>query len=105
MGHSLGDLRKAARMSSILDLTPHHVSRGPWPVGDNLGFQVAVEILRASQEKGRNSSEYVQFDTVRKIRSGYTNAFESSPAAVLESIMFKGDFGDSYSGTQNHSKH
>ncbi len=96
VGHSLGDLRKAARMSSILDLTPHHVSRGPWPVGDNLGFQVAVEILRASQEKGRNSSEYVQFDTVRKIRSGYTNAFESSPAAVLESIMFKGDYGKSY---------
>ena len=96
MGHSLGDLRKAARMSSILDLTPHHVSRDPWPVGDNLGFQVAIEIIRASQEKGRNSPEYVQFDTVRKIRSCYTNAFDSSPVAVLESITFKGDFGKTY---------
>ena len=96
VGHSLGDLRKAARMSSILDLTPHHVSRGPWPVGDNLGFQVAIEIIRASQEKGRNSPEYVQFDTVRKIRSCYTNAFDSSPVAVLESITFKGDFGKTY---------
>jgi len=96
VGHSLGDLRKAARMSSILDLTPHDVSRGPWTVGDNLGFQVAIEIIRASQEKGRNSPEYVQFDTVRKIRSCYTNAFDSSPVAALESITFKGDFGKTY---------
>ena len=101
VGHTLGDLRKAARMSSILDLTSLHVLRGPWPVGDSLGFQVAVEILRASQEKGRNSSEYVQFDTVRKIRSGYTNAFVSSPAAVLGPITFKGDYGKTYHLSQS----
>ena len=96
VGHSLGNLRKAARMSTLLNLAPHHVPRGPWPVGDNLGFQVAIEMVRASQEKGRNSVEYVQFDTVRKIRSCYTNAYESSPAAVLELISFKGDFGKTY---------
>ena len=96
VGNNLGDLRKGTRMSSSLDLTPLHVSRGPWPVGDNLGFQVAIEIVRASQEKGKNSAEYVQFDTVRKIRSCYTNAFESSPVAALESITFKGDYGKSY---------
>ena len=96
VGHSLGNLRKAARMSALLNLAPHHVPRGPWPVGDNLGFQVAIEILRASQEKGRNSADYVQFDTVRKIRSCYTNAFDSSPFAVLDPFSFKGDFGKTY---------
>ena len=96
VGHSLGDLRKAARMSSVLELTPQLVSRGPWPVGDNLGFQVAIEIVRASQEKGRNSTEYVQFDTVRKIRSCYTNAYDSSPIAVSEAITFRGDHGKTY---------
>ena len=101
VGHTLGDLRKAARLSSTLDLTSLHVLRGPWPVGDSLGFQVAVEILRASQEKGRNSSEYVQFDTVRKIRSAYTNAFVSSPAAVLGPITFKGDYGKTYHLSQS----
>ena len=96
VGHSLGNLRKAARMSSLLNLLPQNVPRGPWPVGDHLGFQAAIEILRASQEKGRNSVEYVQFDTVRKIRSSYTNAYESSPAAMLDPISFKGDFGKAY---------
>ena len=86
VGHNLGDLRKATKMSTAVNLIPLFVARGPWPVGDPVGFQVAIEIVRASQEKGRNSTEYVQFDTIRKIRSSYTNAYASSPAAALELI-------------------
>ena len=96
VGHNLGDLRKATKMSTAVNLIPLFVARGPWPVGDPVGFQVAIEIVRASQEKGRNSTEYVQFDTIRKIRSSYTNAYASSPAAALEMISFKGDYGKTY---------
>jgi hypothetical protein len=77
-------------------MEPLTVSRGPWPVGDPVGFQVAIETLRASQEKGRNDVGYVQFDTIRKLRAGYSNAYESSPAAVLDPISFKGDHGKTF---------
>ena len=82
-------------MSQALDLVPLTVPRGPWPIGDPVGFQVAIETLRASQEKGRNVAGYVQFDTIRKIRASYTSVYESSPAAVLEPITFRGQHGTS----------
>ena len=96
VGATLGNQKKSYRMSQALDLVPLTVPQGPWPVGDPVGFQVAIETLRASQEKGRNDAGYVQFDTIHKIRAGYTNALESSPPAALDPITFKGDHGRSF---------
>ena len=52
-------------MSIELGLVPQVLKLGPWPLGDDQGFQTAIEILRASQKKGKNDTNYVQFDTVR----------------------------------------
>jgi hypothetical protein len=94
---NLGLLRKGARMSEELGLEPRNIPRGPWPVGDPYGCQTALEILRASQLPGKHSADYQQFDTIRKIRSGFSTAFESSPMGWnLGNVAFKTEHGKVY---------
>ncbi len=89
----LTNLRKGKRMSEALNLSPIALPLGPWPLHDTQGFQVALEIVRASQEAGRNSSGYQQFDTIRKLRSTYSAIFESSPNMANVGLTMKGDKG------------
>ena len=36
-----------------------------WPVGDEVGMWVAIQMLEKSLENGRNGRNYLQFNTVR----------------------------------------
>ena len=47
--NTLIQFKKRKELSMELGLTPVPVELGPWPLEDNQGFQVALEILRASQ--------------------------------------------------------
>ncbi len=89
----LGNIKKGKRMSEALGMEPLQLVMGPWPLKDELGFQVAVEMLRASQLKGRNDETYQQFDTIRKIRSAYSNVFECGPDLAARCLSFKGGYG------------
>ena len=46
---------------------------GPWPVADNIGFNVALAQLRYSQRGGQNRTTHLQFDSVRKLRTAYAH--------------------------------
>ena len=61
---NLGQLKKGAKMSTALGLEPTILDRGPWPIGDLYGCQIALEILRSSQLEGRHCSDYQQYDTI-----------------------------------------
>ncbi len=89
----LTQIKKGNRMSRYLGLDPVALPLGPWPARDDLGFQIAIEILRASQEPGRNVASYQQYDSIRKIRSAYSSIFESSPLAAKIGLSFKGSRG------------
>ncbi len=89
----LGNIRKGKRMSKALNMDPVKLVMGPWPLEDKQGFQVALEMLRASQLKGRNDSDYQQFDTLRKLRSAYSNIFECGPGVANTGLSFKGSHG------------
>lgn len=96
VANTLGSVRKGMKMSEELGLKPQDIRLGPWPVGDNQGFQTAIEMLRASQKEGRNDKTYVQFDTVRKIRSGYSTIHENSANGGAALPCFKGDHGNTF---------
>ena len=83
-------------MSIELGLVPQVMRLGPWPLGDGQGFQTAIEMLRASQKKGKNDASYVQFDTVRKICTAYATVYESSAAAGFHTATFKGVHGNTF---------
>ena len=97
VGNTLRALEKGKKISVELGLNPVQVSVGPWPVADTCGFQIAVEILRSSQLPGRNSTAYTQFDSIRKMRSAYVVASESSPQRCLDNGCFKSDKGQTFS--------
>ncbi len=52
--------------------------RRPWPVMDNQGMQLALQILRQSQGRGKHDESYQQFDSIRRLRSAAFNEYESS---------------------------
>ena len=97
---TLAAVNKGRTMSIELGLVPQVIKLGPWPLGDDQGFQRAVEMLRASQKKGKNDAYYVQFDTVRKIRTVYSTVYESSAAAGHHTLTFQGAHGNTFALNQ-----
>lgn len=87
---------KMIRLDRELGLTPKLPSRGPWPLSDPIGFQVALQIIKASTERGRNDAEYQQYDSIRKLRSGFANTYESGLVGTSEAQVLVGDKGRSY---------
>jgi len=90
-------LVKARKLSGELGLEPIDVPMGLWPVGDDVGFQLAIVVmLRVSQqEKGRNSRDYVQFDSVKKLWSAYSMVHDENSASAAKDMdhVFKGNMG------------
>ncbi len=58
-------------------ITPALPSRGPFPVADTFGVGVAIAMVLKSLDKGRYSA-HQQFETIRKLRAGYSNLYISS---------------------------
>ena len=56
-----------------------HSAQLPWE--DHCGYEVAVEMLLYSRKEGKNSKDYMQFDTVRVFRTIYSNFVRASPQA------------------------
>ena len=90
VGNMLAAVNKGRTRSIELGMVLQLMKLGLWPLGDGQGFQTAIKMLRASQKKGKHYSNYVQFDTVRKIRTAYVTIYESSAAAGRHMSMFKG---------------
>ena len=62
------------------------VHEGPLPFYDHCGYEVAINILLASRKPGRHSSEYTQYETIRKYRSVYSNQVRASPQANQQTL-------------------
>ena len=83
----MSSYKKALKIDMELGLTPTHYMQGPWPLKDEVGFQVAIEIVGASLFEGNNVKSYQQFDTIRRIRTMHQHMFESGPDR--KNIVFK----------------
>jgi hypothetical protein len=64
--------------------TPAYHPRGPFPLSDEVGMSLAVDmLLKSLRAKGR-ILDHVQYATLRKMRAMYTKNWESSPAGIRE---------------------
>ena len=75
------NLNKLIKYCLELSIEPTLPNLGPWPIGDNVGFQVAIAQIRYSQEKGVNDKSHLQFDTIRKLRMPFSHVHEVSSIA------------------------
>ena len=65
------------------DLLPN---MGPHPIEDNWGMGLAVVMLHKSLDKGKYRNT-VQFETVRKVRSAYSNVWGASKHTMTQGVM------------------
>ena len=70
-----------ADLSESLGLDPPYLEPGPLPAFDHCGYGVAIQMLLASQESGRHSTFYKQFDTIRRLKTGFGNHIRASAQA------------------------
>ena len=68
--------------------TPSLQPRGPFPLGDQVGMGLAVDIIQKSLVARGKTEAVVQAETLRQLRSTYTKNWESSPLGVAESAAF-----------------
>lgn len=73
--------RNAYKLSNLVGLNGFMNHIGPLPPYDHCGYEVAIVILLASRKPGRYSTEYTQYETIRKYRSCYSNQVRASPQA------------------------
>jgi hypothetical protein len=74
-------IQKGCELSGKLGLDPPYLEPGPLPNFDHCGYGVALQMLLASQEPGRYSTAYKQFDTIRRLKTGYGNQVRASGQA------------------------
>jgi hypothetical protein len=84
---------KAAEYFGVKD--PIQEARGPYPVADDWGVLKAVTLLHRSLDGGRNTAN-VQFGTVRKLRSFYSNFFHTTPNGVGLASLATDSMGSSF---------
>ena len=90
-----GNIHKGLLMCRDLDIEPPYPALGPFPVTDNVGFTVALQILKASKLPGRYAADHQQVDTIRSLRTAYTNLYESSWAGNMNRYGMRGEKGSS----------
>lgn len=75
---TLRTARHLIRLWKQVGLEPDFPALGPYPVGDSVGFRVAIGMLLKSLEPGRYHKDHQQFETIRKLRAGYSNIYMAS---------------------------
>jgi len=85
------------KLNNELGLDYNFPELGPWPIGDNVGFQLAITLLKFSQRSGNNETSHLQFDTIRKLRTSFNHVFEvSAYAHQTTTHSFRDTMGRTY---------
>jgi hypothetical protein len=77
---------QAIKISQTVGLLGPYEAHGPLPEFDHCGYEVAIEMVIQSRQPGRYSSEYTQFETIRKLRSAFSNHCRASAQANCVSL-------------------
>jgi hypothetical protein len=68
---------QTVKILAQVKLEPPYPPLGPFPVMDNLGYAIAIAMIMKSREPGKYA-EYQQFESIRKLRAGFTNVYMTS---------------------------
>eukprot|EP00978_Attheya_sp_CCMP212_P047630 scaffold422659_cov59-Attheya_sp.AAC.2 len=67
-------IKQGLKFSKLAGLSGPYIQDGPLPNHDHCGYEIAIKMLIYSRSStGKYSLEYIQFDTIRKLRSSYGN--------------------------------
>ena len=89
-------IREGLRLSSMLGLSGPYLEPGPLPLDDHCGYEVAMQMVASSLEAGRYSESHKQWDTIRKLRSSFSNQVRAARSANSHTLSLADDKGSSY---------
>ena len=75
-------IQQTVNMLGQVGVPPPFPPIGPFPLKDNLGHAMAIAMLLKSREPGTTSADHQQFDTIRKLRMGFSNVYQITPEGV-----------------------
>lgn len=81
-------MRRVLNFSKKYGKTPSFVPRGPLPPEDRVGMGTGLDMIIYSLEAEGRNDPYVQFSTLRQVRSSATKNYDSSPQGVMEGTCF-----------------
>jgi hypothetical protein len=85
--------RMALELSESVGLTSPYEHTVPLPNFGHCGYEIAIQMLLDSRRPGKHSKEYMQWDTIRKIRTTYSNHSRASPQANLSTTALGDERG------------
>ena len=85
-----GAVKRTVRNCELISKTPSIPPRGPMPMQDVVGMGLLVEMLHhgSTATPRIKGQKFIQYDSMRKDRSTYTMAWQSSPEGILEGSSF-----------------
>jgi hypothetical protein len=88
---NLGEFRRFIRLAKRFGVDSPCISypRGPFPLTDSFGMIPAIASLQRSFDPGQNSAT-IQWDTMRNLRSCFSNMVHTTPFGVGGSTMTNG---------------
>jgi hypothetical protein len=87
MHSTLRATKQTVRMLTQVGVSPPYPPMGPYPVSDTFGYALAIAMVLKSREPGRYAS-YQQYETIRKLRAGFSNLYQASlPAQDQWKVM------------------
>jgi hypothetical protein len=85
-------IQKGCELSKSMGLDPPYLEPGPLLPFDHCGYGVAIHMLfLASQEPGRHSTFYKQFDMIRRLLMGFGNQIRASAPQANMLVTAIGD--------------
>lgn len=88
--------QKGCKLPASIGLDPPYLEPGPLPGFDHCGYGVAAQMLLASQEPGKHSSLYKQFDTIRRFKTAFGNQVRASALANSNAMAIGDVEGKTY---------
>jgi hypothetical protein len=79
-------LKDGLQLSETVGLKGPYEADGPLPQWDHCGYEVAIQMVLSSRRKGRYCVDRLQFDTIRKLRSCYSNQCRAAASANRSAI-------------------
>lgn len=90
VGRNLAELRRGSQIARCMGFgNSMFPPMGPFPVEDSFGMGTAIVMLELSLRPGINDKT-VQFNTIRKFRSSYSNVYQASVKGQGNTTMSNG---------------
>ena len=89
-------VREGMAISLGMGMQGPYENPGPLPSFDHCGYEVAVQMVASSLGKGRYSNTHKQWDTIRRLRSCYSNQIRAARKANSNSIVIADGSGKLY---------